>query len=599
MRKISILFITLFSISAFAQGPDGSAGRIKSAETSAVLLNNNKGIIPLKNVKDLRIASVDLGFTNSTVFDSIAAKYWGLKSFSGDTISSPLGFNAMHMKLKLFNTVILKLSDKSSFSTSMMHFIADLESQTNVVLVLSGSGTSLAKLDKLKSPVIWSKYQSPEAASAQAQIIFGGLGAKGKLDANYSTSFKKGLGFITEKIRLGYSMPAEVSLSADFASGIDAIVKEGIAAHSAPSAVILVAKDGKVIFNKAYGAHSYDGANPTQLNDIYDMASVTKVTATTPSIMRLYDRKMIGLDSLISKYVATTRSIPDKSDIKIKEALLHEAGYYPYIKFFELLKPGEMSKDSSAAYPVKVADGYFLRANYFEDVMWPVTLKSHGGTRGKFVYSDVSMYMLKEVVEQVSHRRLNEYVLNEFYLPLGMQATGFLPRNRFDRSRIVPTTENDNWFRNMLVQGYVNDPGAAMAGGVEGHAGLFSNANDLAIYYQMLLNKGSYGGEKFFDPSTVELFTSRQSKVSTRGYGFARLTEAEEKAGKSYPSQLAYGHSGYTGTYVWVDPKYNLVYICLTNRVYPDDNKTYGVSKVNLRAKVLDFVYQEFAKAQK
>ncbi len=582
MRKISILFITLFSISAFAQGPDVSVGRIKSAETSAVLLNNNKGIIPLKNVKDLRIASVDLGFAHSTVFDSIAGKYWSVKSFSGDTMSSPLAFNKMHMKLKLFNTVFLKLSDKTSFSMSMMHFIADLESQTNVVLVLSGSGTNLAKLDKFKFPIIWSKYQSPDAASALAQVIFGGLGAKGKLDANYSTSFKKGLGFITEKIRLGYSMPEEVSLSADFASGIDAIVKEGI-----------------VIFNKAYGAHSYNGANQTQLNDIYDMASVTKVTATTPSIMRLYDRKMIGLDSLISKYVATTRNIPDKSDIKIKEALLHEAGYYPYIKFFELLKPGEMSKDSSAAYPVKVADGYFLRANYFEDVMWPVTLKSHGGTRGKFVYSDVSMYMLKEVVEQVSHRRLNEYVLNEFYLPLGMQATGFLPRNRFDRSRIVPTTENDNWFRNMLVQGYVNDPGAAMAGGVEGHAGLFSNANDLAIYCQMLLNKGSYGGEKFFDPSTVELFTSRQSKVSTRGYGFARLTETEEKAGKSYPSQLAYGHSGYTGTYVWVDPKYNLVYICLTNRVYPDDNKTYGVSKVNLRAKVLDFVYQEFTKAQK
>lgn len=149
----------------------------------------------------------------------------------------------------------------------------------------------------------------------------------------------------------------------------------------------------------------------------------------------------------------------------------------------------------------------------------------------------------------------------------------------------------------MLVQGYVNDPGAAMAGGVEGHAGLFASANDLAIYYQMLLNKGTYGGEKFFDPSTVELFTSRQSKVSTRGYGFARLTEAEEKAHKGYPSQLAYGHSGYTGTYVWVDPKYNLVYICLTNRVYPDDNKTFGVSKVNLRAKVLDFVYEEILKS--
>jgi CubicO group peptidase (beta-lactamase class C family) len=480
----------------------------------------------------------------------------------------------------------------------MMRFISDLDSQTSVIFVLTGSGPTLAKLNKTTSPLIWNKLPNPASASVSAQIVFGGIAATAKLDASYSSIFKKGIGFTTKKVRLGYSSPKEVSLSNMFNSGIDAIVEEGIAAHSAPSAVILVAKDGKVIFNKAYGAHTYNGLTSTKVDDIFDLASVTKVTATTPSIMRLFDQKKIGLDTLISKYVATTRNIPDKSDIKIREALLHEAGYYPYIKFFELLKPGEMSPDSSAAYPVKVADGYFLRANYFEDVIWPVTLKSSGGTRGKFVYSDVSMYMLKEVVEQATHRRLNEYVLNEFYLPLGMQATGFLPRNRFDRSRIVPTTENDNWFRNMLVQGYVNDPGAAMAGGVEGHAGLFSNANDLAIYYQMLLNKGTYGGEKFFEPATVDLFTSRQSKVSLRAYGFARITEAEEKAGKSYPSQLAFGHSGYTGTFVWVDPKYNLVYICLTNRVYPDDNKTYGVSKVNLRAKVLDYVYGEIIRAQ-
>lgn len=598
MGKILTLFLVFASTMAFAQELTPSQ-RIRSAESSAVVLNNTKDVIPLKNIKDLKIASVDLGFPNSAVFDSIAGKYWAVKSFRGDTASTPEGFNFMHMKLKLFNTVILKLSDQSSFSSSQMRFISDLESQTNVIIVFGGNGSNLVKLGKARSPLIWNKGQSAEAASVSAQIIFGGIAAKAKLEADYSAAFKKGSGFNTEKIRLGYSIPAEVSLSSNFVAGIDAIVKEGIAAHSTPSAVILVARDGKVIFSKAYGAHTYEGLNPTKPDDIYDLASVTKVTATTPSIMRLYDRKMIGLDSLISKYVATTRNIPDKSDIKIKEALLHEAGYYPYIKFFELLKPGEMSKDSSAAYPVKVADGYFLRANYFDDVMWPVTLKSHGGTRGKFVYSDISMYMLKEVVEQVTHRRLNEYVLNEFYLPLGMQATGFLPRNRFDRSRIVPTTENDNWFRNMLVQGYVNDPGAAMAGGVAGHAGLFSNANDLAIYYQMLLNKGTYGGEKFFDPSTVELFTSRQSKVSPRGYGFARLTEAEEKANKGYPSQLAYGHSGYTGTYVWVDPKYNLVYICLTNRVYPDDNKTYGVSKVNLRARVLDFVYEEVIKGLK
>lgn len=596
MKKI--LYLSLILTCAVNAVWSQNARNPTDAEKSNVVLNNNKSVIPVKGLSGLKIASLDFSTPFSAVFDSIARKYTNVKSFRADTATNSKSFNLLHDKLRLYNLIILKLSDQTSFTPALLTFISDIESQNNAVIVAMGNGSLLGKLNKVKSPLIWNKGTSAEHVSIAAQSIFGGIASSGKLDADYAANFKKGAGYVTQKTRLGYVAPEAVSLGKNLQRGIDSIVKEGIAAHSAPAAVILVARDGKVIFNKAYGNHTYGGDQSTKLDDIFDMASVTKVTATTPAVMKLYDQKKLGLDSLISKYVASTRDFPDKSDVKIKEALLHEAGYYPYIKFFELLKPGEMSRDSSAAYPLKVADGYFLRANYFEDVMWPVTLKSHGGTRGKFVYSDISMYMLKEVIEQVSHRRLNDYVRDEFYAPLGMQSTGFLPRNRFDRSRIVPTTENDNWFRNMLVQGYVNDPGAAMAGGVEGHAGLFSTANDLAIYYQMLLNKGTYGGEKYFEPSTVDLFTSRQSQVSTRGYGFARLTDAEEKAGKAYPTQKAYGHSGYTGTYVWVDPEFNMVYICLTNRVYPDDNKTYGVSKVNLRARVLDFVYEEMIRTK-
>jgi CubicO group peptidase (beta-lactamase class C family) len=595
MRKILFLVFTFACFTAFSQNREALI-KLREAEGSSVLLNNSKAILPLKNLQDLKIASLDLGFENSAAFDSIANKYTLVKAFRADTVSSVAGLNALHDKLKLYNLVFLKCSDNSKFGLNMYNFFKDLEGQTNIIIVFSGKGQTLGHFKKFASPILWNKNAGPEVATTMAQIIFGGVPAHATLDADYST-FRMGSGFSTQQVRLGFSVPEAVSVSSTDLNKIDGLVKVAIAAHSSPGAVILVAKDGQVIFNRAYGSHTYNGTELTKLDDIFDLASVTKVTATTPSVMRLYDQKLIGLDTLISKYVASTRTIPDKSDIKIKEALLHEAGYYPYIKFFEQLKPGDMSTDSSAAYPTKVADNYFLRANYFEEVMWPVTLKSKGDSRGKFVYSDISMYMLKEVVEQVTHKRLNEYVRDEFYRPLGMQTTGFLPRNRFDKSRIVPTTENDNWFRNMLVQGYVNDPGSAMAGGVEGHAGLFSNANDLAIYYQMLLNKGAYGGDKYFDPATVELFTSRQSKVSPRGYGFARLTEAEEKANKGYPSQLAFGHSGYTGTYVWVDPKYNLVYICLTNRVYPDDNKTYGVSAINLRAKALDLVYEAIIKA--
>lgn len=599
IKIISLLFIFIQS-AAFSQDmkvPDRFTD-IREAEQHAVVLRNSLGIIPLKRLEGLKIASLHFGNQHAAVFDSIANKYWTVEGFEADTIREGEGFNRLHDRLKLHNLIIFDLSAETNFSKELLAFISDVESQTKSIIILSGSGKNLDFLAKFRSAIIWNKHESATVASLSAQLLFGGASATKKLDEGYGHHFKKGFGYTTQKIRLGYSVPEAVSLNSNFVSGIDSIVYAGISAHSAPAVVILVAKDGKVIFNKAYGSHTYKGAASTKADDIFDMASVTKVSATTPAIMRLYDKKMISLEDPISRYVALTRTIPDKSDIKIKEALLHEAGYTPYIKFFELLKPGEMSRDSSSSHPTKVADNYFLRANYFNEVMWPVTLRSSGGTRGKFVYSDVSMYMLKEVAEQLTHTRLNDYVSNEFYSPLGMRSTGYLPRNRFDRSRIVPTTENDNWFRDMLVQGYVNDPGAAMAGGVEGHAGLFSNANDLAIYFQMLLNKGMYGGQKYFEAGTVDLFTSRQSKVSERGYGFARVTEKELNANKGYPSDKAFGHSGYTGTYVWADPVYNLVYICLTNRVYPDDGKTFGVSKVNIRAQVLDRVYQEILKSR-
>ncbi|MBD2756737.1 serine hydrolase domain-containing protein [Spirosoma validum] len=598
MKNLLLSSLLLISyLTAFAQNQTRSNRQlftIQEAEKQVVLLNNQSGFIPIKELSKLKIASVHVAYDHQAAFDSIASTYNTVTNF---TLSNPQIDStvfALHDKLKLYNLILITLSDSSPYTKKLLNFIRDQQAISNVVIVLAGSGKNLAFLESLNSPIIWYKTNTAEGASVAAQLIFGGVAATGRLDAAYGKMFKQGSGYTTQKTRLGYSVPEAVSVHSDRLAAVDSLVRAGIAAHITPGAVVLMAKDGQVVFHKAYGKHTYSGTDVTRLSDIYDLASVTKVSATTPSVMRLYDQKRIDLNDSISKYVARTRLIADKADLKIKEALLHEAGYTPYIKFYEQLKPSDMGVDSSAAYPTKVADHYFLRANYFEDVMWPVTLRSKGGTRGKYVYSDVSMYMMKEVIETVSHQKLNDYVLNEFYRPLGMQSAGFLPRNRFPKSRIAPTTENDNWFRSMLVQGYVNDPGAAMAGGVEGHAGLFANANDLAILYQMYLNKGSYGGVKYIEPTTIDLFTAKQSEGSGRGYGFDR-TKLPGQATKTYASDQAYGHSGYTGTYVWVDPKYNLVYICLTNRVYPDDGKTYGKPTMNLRAELLNIFYEAVA----
>ncbi|RYY14561.1 MAG: beta-N-acetylglucosaminidase [Chitinophagaceae bacterium] len=604
-KNLPVILVLLMTHGIISGQPPGlTLSHLRMAEQNVVLLNNEGGDLPLQRLEKIRIAVVHFdsnspGNPDTKVFDSIANKYSTVESFkaytnNGNAMLSDSMFNLLHDQLRLFDRLIITFSG-SSFpdvaNDKLPRFINGLGINRKLILVYRGEGKNLAHFDSFEFPIVWSADATPESASVTAQLIFGGVATNNKLATGFSKKFRKGKGFRVIKSRLGYGIPASVSIDQRFLNSIDSLVEAGIAAHVTPGAVVLLVKDGIVIHDKAYGKHTYADTILTRADDIYDMASVTKVTATTPVIMQLYEKKMLYLDTPISHYVRALQNINDKKEQTIREALLHEAGFTPYIKFFEKLTPLDLSYQRSADFPVQLADNFFLRKNYFEKVMWPVTLQSPVLTRGKFIYSDVSMYMMKEVAENIMHRSLDEYVLDEIYLPLGMKSSGFLPRGRFDKSRIVPTTENDNWLRNMRVVGFVNDPGAAMAGGVEGHAGLFSTSNDLAIYYQMLLNKGSYGERKYFEPSTVELFTSRQSKVTNRGLGFAKTPEPVS-SDSAYPSQLSFGHSGYTGTYVWVDPKYNLVYIFLSNRVYPDDGRTYGPAKINVRSEALNLFYK-------
>jgi CubicO group peptidase (beta-lactamase class C family) len=284
----------------------------------------------------------------------------------------------------------------------------------------------------------------------------------------------------------------------------------------------------------------------------------------------------------------------NKNDIKIRELMEHQAGLIPDIQTYEKLKPTDISTDSSAAYPTKVASHYYLRTNYFRDVMWADMLNSPLKTRGQYVYSDLSMCFMKEIDETITTTPLNEYVQNNFYDPLGMQTAGFLPYKRFPQTQIVPT-ENDEVFRHSLLDGYVHDPTAALLGNVSGNAGLFASANDLGILYQMLLNRGTYGGDEYYKPETVDMFTAKQSDVSRRGIGFDRW---DPIADRHYPSKLAspktYGHTGYTGIGVWVDPTYNLVYIFLSNRVNP--KVTDKLSSLSIRPRIQDVVYEAIQK---
>ncbi|MGF7074387.1 serine hydrolase domain-containing protein [Mucilaginibacter sp. 3215] len=560
---------------------------------STVLLNNASYLVPLQKLEDLKIASVHFNNQYAAVFDSLLNKYNKVQLFDGATYSGNKTLANLTSDLKFYNTIIVQVNDADLSNPDVIDFISTNQKNKNIIVAAFGNGSLLSKLDVITAPVIWTERVSEVSAMYSAEAIFGGVSISQKLAKNYSAVYKTGMGFTTEKTRLQYTVPEEAGINAANLQGIDKIAQEAIREHATPGCVVLVAKDGKVIFNKAYGYHTYDNVIPDKLTDIFDLASMTKVSATTMETMQLTDQGKLSLEKTLGDYIPLARK-SNKNDIRIREVLLHQAGLIPDIQSFEKVKPTDHSTDSSAAYPTKVSDHYYLRKDYYKDVMLPDMLNSPLKTRGQYVYSDVSMLFMQEVVENITAVPLNIYVQQHFYTPLGMQTAGFLPLYRFTPDRIIPT-ENDKEYRMSLLDGYVHDPTAALLGGVAGHAGLFGSANDVAILYQMVLNKGSYGGAQYFKPEVVDLFTSKQSPVSRRGLGFDRWDPIAER---HYPSKLAsdqaFGHTGFTGTCIWVDPKYNLVYVFLSNRVNPSVSSKLG--SLNIRPRIQDVVYEAITK---
>ena len=436
------------------------------------------------------------------------------------------------------------------------------------------------KVTELVSPEF-----STQAQRNIAMSIFGGLAI-----TEGNTKLK------TKQTRLQYSDGVGSGLNLPkMTQKIDAIAAEAIREQATPGLVVMAIKNGQVIFEKAYGNHTYDAKQKTSTKDIFDLASISKIAGTTPVIMKLQETNAIHLDSTMGSYLWDVRST-NKKDIKLRTVLLHEAGFTPFIPFYRNLRTGDVQSFPSATHQVQLADNSYLKNNYYEEVMWPEMMKSAVKPSGNYVYSDISMYVMKEVAEHITSIPMDEYVQQILYRPIGMKTAGYNPRKRFDKSQIVPT-EHDTSFRKVLLEGFVHDQGAAMAGGIAGHAGLFASANDLAIYGQLLLNRGEYGGTRYFKENTVDLFTSNQSKTSRRGLGFDRFDPDPKK---EYPSKLAnqsvYGHTGYTGTCIWIDPKHQLVYIFLSNRVHPQVSTK--LLNLNIRSRIQDAIYETINEAK-
>lgn len=388
---------------------------------------------------------------------------------------------------------------------------------------------------------------------------------------------------------------------------VDSIVLDGLVKKAYPGAVVLAIQDGKVKYHKAFGHYEFDSASPAvTLESLYDLASVTKISATTVSVMKLYEEGKLDLDKTLGDYLPVTRGT-DKAPLKVRDILLHQAGLNPFIPFYRETIDSATGQPSSkyyssvedSLYTIPVAKDVWLRRDWNDSMMKRIVM-SKLGEHGKYVYSDNDFILLGKIVEQLSGKTLDEYANENFYKPLGMVSTGFKPWQRFGTEITVPT-ENETYFRRQLLRGYVHDEGAAMFGGVSGHAGLFSNAYDLAILYQMLLNGGIYMGNRYLKPETIKLFTSYNSDISRRGLGFDKPEKDNATRKEPYPSSLAspatFGHTGFTGIGVWADPEKNLIYIFLSNRVYNTRNNNL-LGQMGIRGKVQDAIYRALEKQE-
>ena len=574
-------------------------------QNAMTLLENKNDLLPLKDLKKRTVASLVISDTMNNVFQNTLSCYAPVDVYNMQRNATPEILEALRGLLNGYNTIIISVhnttinaSKNYNITEQVNTLINSLSDNSEVILVMFGNAYTLSKISAInKADAVLLAYEDTYLPQLIApQILFGAIGAGGRLPVSPTPEFVYAGGIDTEGgFRLKYTMPEDVGISSEDLVLIDTIVKYGINAGAMPGAQVLIAKEGKVIYHKSFGHHTYNKKIKVKTTDLYDVASVTKVAATALASMKLYEQNKINPDKKVSKYLPELRKT-NKKDILLKDVMLHRAGYQAWIPFWtQTVKNGKLDTNyyrttASDSFNIKVAENVYLKAGY-SDSIWQKVVNSPLTNKNKMVYSDLSMITMQRVIEEEAGENLDNYVYSNFYKPLGLSRITFNPLEKYKAGQIVPT-ENDLKFRNQLVQGSVHDPAAAMMGGVAGHAGLFSNATDLAIIMQMLVNGGYYADENFLKTTTVNEFTKSHITGNRRGLIFDKPEPDLTKNGPTAKDAplTTFGHTGFTGTCVWADPENKLVYIFLSNRVYPDagNNK---LAQTNIRTDIHQVVY--------
>jgi beta-N-acetylhexosaminidase len=574
----------------------------EAMEKSLTVLENKLAILPIKDLQKKKIAYVNFGDDDGRPFLNQLRKYADVDWVKANSLDNYIE------KLKTYNYVIIgfhKSNDNPwkdyKFTEKELVWIYEI-ARTNTV-ILDVFARPYALLDLKTSAnfegIILSYQNSEVAQELSAQLIFGAREANGKLPVSLGEDFPLNTHYETKSLkRLQYGTPESVGVNSYKLKKIDSLARIGLWGDMYPGAQILVARKGKVIYSKNFGYHTQARKNSVKDDDVYDVASLTKILATLPMIMELVDREVISMDTKLSEILPEYKN-SNKKNVTIKDMMSHYARLKAWIPFYiktldsVTKQPAKeyYSKEPTEKYSIKVAEDLYMRSDY-KDSIFDAIRTSDLRPRMGYKYSDLPYYILKKYLEEFYGTSLDELVQRNLYESLGANYTTYLPLEKFSKADIVPT-EEDTYFRMQKVHGYVHDQGAAMLGGVSGHAGLFSNANDIAKIMQMYLWKGYYGGERYFKPETLDSFNTCYycDDDVRRGVGFDKPQLGDSGPTCGCISMTSFGHSGFTGTFTWADPQEEVVYVFLSNRTYPSaDNRRLIGS--DLRSNIQAAIYE-------
>ncbi|MCB0548070.1 MAG: serine hydrolase [Phaeodactylibacter sp.] len=539
-------------------------------EESVVVASNPDSLLPFRPVGSGNFKAFHLRAEDPRSFDEALNKYAGVSSwqgFSWEELSRQL------LQLNGDEQSILVLHDyplDSIQAASLKSFARRLP----LVLVNFQRLENLALLDTSLT-IVHAFEGGEDMQQIVAQVLFGGISGSGRLPYTLNPFFTKGQGVSLPQLRLHFGLPEQAGIAPEKLVGIDAIVETAIDAGAFPGCQVVVVKDGIVVYDKAIGFHTYNRERQVKATDLYDVASITKAMATAMVTMKLYEEGSIQPNGKLRNQMELPRNSRLRN-LTVKKLMTHQSGLQPHMPVIPYLLYRDAENAScrryfcshpSDTFSIQVANDFYFDKRHYEKIMKDVHRLR---PRYRYRYSDVNFILMQQLVEEKGGMPLDSLAALDFYSPLGLQRTGFRPLLRWDSSEIVPT-QNDLRWRHQLVHGYVHDETAALFGGVAGNAGLFSTAEDLAVIFQMLLNGGTYGGQRYLAPETIQYFTSARHG-NHRGLGFDKPYDKTIQKGL-FPEQVSdatFGHTGFTGTCAWADPEAGLTYIFLSNRIYPD-----------------------------